>query len=331
MIDTDFLKALTEIPSVGTACQPIINLLHSRIGTTYPHRWVSDGYCLFQKRGATPNDLKVLYVAHLDEIGGCVYGKYSTGEGCITRTWGNVPSIFANATLQAFDYLAESANATFPVTGRVENVDGEDRMVLNGDGIRPYRTVFTFQQETTFQGDTISGKALDPRVTLYSVMEAALAMNSPEVGLLCVMAEECAMDVARKAVIYLQKTAPNLQLIINADVPWIENIGDGRLDLPAIRVFEGRNFIDPMVGIHAADVMERKGVEFHLSAARSGSQTLLFTPLAPTLSIALPSDGIHQPCYKMSLKGTQRCVTLLTALAEASLQNELIPTARNTK
>lgn len=329
MIDVAFLKELIEVPAVGTACQPIVNLLQGRIGAGYASRWVSDGYILFQKRGATPADLKVVYVAHLDEIGGCVYGKHLDGAGYITRCWGNQPSIFANAELQAFDYLAESANEAFPVSGRVENVDGEDRMILTGEGIRPYRTVFTFKQETTFEGDVIAGKALDPRVTLYAVLEAVSALNSPEVGLLCVMAEECAMDVARKAVVYLQENAPNLQLIVNADVPWIRNIGDGRLDTPAIRVFEGRNFIDPMVGIHASDVLERKGVEFHLSAARSGSQTLLFTPLAPTLSIALPSDGVHLPVVKMSLKGTERCISLLKAIGEASLNGELLPTARN--
>ena len=130
------------------------------------------------------------------------------------------------------------------------------------------------------------------------------------------------MDVARKGVAFLQRNAPDLQLIANADVPGINNLGEGRLDLPAIRIFEGRNFIDPSFGIRVADVMERKGVEFHLSAARSGSQTLLFTPLAPTLSIAVPSDGIHLPRYKMSVIGTQRCVTLLQSIGESALNGD---------
>ncbi len=134
-----------------------------------------------------------------------------------------------------------------------------------------------------------------------------------------VMAEECAMDVARKGVAFLQRHAPNLQLIANADVPWINNLGEGRLDLPAIRVFEGRNFIDPSFGIRVAETLQRQGVELHLSAAKSGSQTLLFTPLAPTLSIALPSEGVHLPRVQMSLQGTERCVALLKAIGENHL------------
>jgi hypothetical protein len=139
-----------------------------------------------------------------------------------------------------------------------------------------------------------------------------------------VMAEECAMDVARKGVAFLQRHSPNLQLIANADVPWIENIGEGRLDLPAIRVFEGRNFIDPSFGIHVADTLQAKGVELHLSAARSGSQTLLFTPLAPTLSVALPSDGVHLPRVKMSLRGAERCLALLKAIGEGGQNGEFL-------
>ena len=75
----------------------------------------------------------------------------------------------------------------------------------------------------------IEGKALDPRVTLYAVVEAVRALDSPHVGAMLVMAEECAMDVARKGVTFLQRHAPDLQMIANADVPGIQNIGDGQL------------------------------------------------------------------------------------------------------
>jgi len=339
VIDLEFLKTLTEVPSVGTACGPTIRLLTERFGEGFTRTVVSDGFCLFQPAGAGPDALRVVFVAHMDEIGGCVYGPRpeAQGGGYLTRVWGNRPGIFAYSSLQAFDYLAGSAEEAFPVRGelvrgprdRVMLVDGqlvpgsEDRLVLHNERIRPYRTAWTFKEETTFDGDVIEGKALDPRVTLYAVVEAVRALNNPAVGAMLVMAEECAMDVARKGVTFLQRHAPDLQLIANADVPWIENIGEGQLDLPAIRIFEGRNFIDPSFGIHVADVLAAQGVEFHLSAARSGSQTIFFTPLAPTLSIALPSDGVHLPRVKMSLRGTQRCLDLLTAIGTNALKGVL--------
>jgi putative aminopeptidase FrvX len=321
VIDLEFLKTLTEVPSVGTACGPTIRLLTERFGTDFTRTVVPDGFCLFQPAGATPDALRVIFVAHMDEIGGCVYGPRpeAQGGGYLARVWGNRPGIFAYSSLQAFDYLTESAEDAYPVRGELVRGAEENRLVLHGDRIRPYRTVWTFAEETTYDGDVIEGKALDPRVTLYAVVEAVRALNNPAIGAMLVMAEECAMDVARKGVAFLQRHAPNVQLIANADVPWIDNIGEGQLDLPAIRIFEGRNFIDPSFGIRVADTLAAQGVEFHLSAARSGSQTLLFTPLAPTLSIALPSDGVHLPRVKMSLHGTQRCLDLLTAIGTNAL------------
>ncbi len=326
MADTEFLKALTEVPSVGTACGPVLNLLTKRFGDGYQKTFAPDGFCLFQKQGGNPSDLRVVFIAHVDEVGGCVYGPHTGSvirgaghleqgtDGYVARVWGNTPDVFANAKLQAFDWLAEDGAEAFPVTSRVMTVDGEERLVVSGEKIRPYRTGFTFAQETTFSGDTLAGKAVDPRVTAYAVAQAVMEIDNPQVAALFVMAEECAMDVARKAVTFLDRNAPNLQLVVNADVPGVQNLGEGRLDLPAIRIFEGRNFIDPSFGIRTADKLHEQNIAFHLSAARSGSQTLLFTPLAPTLSIALPAEDIHLPQGRMSLTGTDRCVALLKAI-----------------
>jgi len=321
VIDLDFLKALTECPSVGTACGPALNLLAERFGASYTRTFVPDGFCLFQKAEAGPEALQAVLIAHVDEVGGCVYGPRPTG-GYNTRFWGNKVEVFTNTPLQAFDYLAQSAQETFPVRSEVVREGEEDRLALRGEAIRPYRTAWTFREETCFTGDIIEGKALDPRVTAYAVAEAVRALDTPAIGALFVLAEECAMDVARKAVTFLQRQAPALRLIVNADVPEVNNLGEGRLDLPAIRIFEGRNFIDPSFGIQVAEKLEAQGVALHLSAARSGSQTLLFSPLGPTLSLALPSKGIHQPRYTMSRIGVERCLTLLQAIGVGALNGE---------
>ncbi len=320
MLDIPFLKQLTEAPSVGTACGPVMSAVNQWLGAEYCSTLVRDGFCLYQKQGASPQQLQVVFVAHMDEIGGCVYAANPT-NGFATRVWGNRAAVFANTPLQAFDYLAQTSAEAYAVQGEVTAEEGEDRLTLFGNQVRPFRTVFTFHEETTVQGDVLEGKALDPRVTLYAVLEAVRTLDTPEVGAMLVMAEECAMDVARKGVHYLQKNAPNLALIANADVPWINNLAEGRLDMPAIRIFEGRNFIDPETGIRVADALQKEGVEFHLSAARSGSQTLLFTPLAPTLSIALPSQGVHLPRVQMSMKGLERCIALLQAIGDGALHH----------
>jgi putative aminopeptidase FrvX len=204
-------------------------------------------------------------------------------------------------------------------------VGDEYRLALRGEGIRPYRTVFTFSTESEADEQFIQAKAVDPRATAFCVAEAVRRIDNPAVGAVFVFAEECAMDVARKAVTFLDRRAPDLQLVVNADVPGVANLGDADLDMPAIRIFEGRNFIDPSFGIQVVDALRADDVRVHLSAARSGSQTLLFTPLAPTLSIALPGEDIHTARGRMSLLGIERCVDLMCAIAERQLRGTLTP------
>jgi len=313
MVSQELLTLATEVPSVGTACLPILNIFAEHLGPGFTCTYVPDGFCLFQKHGRDATQLKAVLVAHVDEIGGVTYGRTESG-GFLTRVWGADASLFNAARLQAYDYLDDGSTSAYPIESSVENIAGEDRLVVFGEKIKPYRTVFTFKTETEFDGEYIYAKAVDPRVTAYCVVEALKRLHSADVGVILVMAEECAMDVARKAVAYLSRYSPDLKLIINADVPLISNLGDGQLDIPVIRVFEGRNFIDPSYGIKVTDRMLAAGLVTHLSAARSGSQTLLFTPLAPTLSIALPGENIHTARGKMSLTGVARCVDLITAI-----------------
>lgn len=321
-LDKEFLGRLMEAPAVGTACGPVLSLLSERFGASYVQTLVPDGFCLFQKQGGTPEELEVVFIAHMDEIGGCVYGP-AEGGGFITRVWGNAPRLFAENALQAIDWLASRTDEAHPIQGRIEKYGDEESLLVEGDGIRPYRTVFTFQQPTLFEQEWVYGKAIDPRATLYAVVEAVRRLDSAHVGAMLVMAEECAMEVARKGAVFLQRHAPHLQLIVNADVPDIRNLVDGALDVPSLRYFEGRNFIDPSFGIRVAEQLERERTAFRVSGARSGSQTVLFTPLARTLSIALPMEGVHTPRGRAHLKGIERCEDLLCAVGEIALAKRL--------
>jgi putative aminopeptidase FrvX len=314
MLQKNLLKLATETVSVGTACLPILNIFAEQLGPGFSCTYVADGFCLFQKHGRDAAQLKAVLVAHVDEIGGITYGARPDGS-FNSRVWGAEPSLFAANTLQAFDYLADGSAETFPITSAVgAGDDGSPRLIVRGENIRPYRTAFTFKTETEFDDKYIYAKAVDPRVTAFAVVEALKRLDTAEVGVVLVMAEECSMDVARKAVAYLSRFSPDLKLVVNADVPLLANLGDSDLDLPAIRIFEGRNFIDPSFGIKVADRLSAKGVPLHLSAAKSGSQTLLFTPLAPTISVALPGEDIHTARGKISLLGLARCIDLLVAI-----------------
>ena len=63
-IDLDFLKAITEAPSIGTACGPVLRVIENRFGDAYGQHFVQDGFTLFQQGVIAPEKLEVLLVAH---------------------------------------------------------------------------------------------------------------------------------------------------------------------------------------------------------------------------------------------------------------------------
>jgi putative aminopeptidase FrvX len=318
-MDWPFLQQLSDALSVATACAPVMNLAAQWLGDGFERVSGVDSFALFHRRSVPIADLSCLFVAHVDEIGGCVLG--TDGSGWYrTRCWGCSPLLYARAPLQAMDYLAESAASAFPIESRLEVAGGEMHLRVRGADIRPYRTVWTFIEQSAIADGHVTGKALDPRATVFAVLSAVRDLNDPRVGVLLVMAEECFMDAARKAVVYLQRESPGLRLVVNADVPLVANLADAQLDLPAIRPYEGRNLVDPGFAIRMAERLAERGAAFHLSAARSGSQTPLFSPLAPTVSVALPGEAIHTARARMSLTGIERCAHLLKALACLALE-----------
>ncbi len=312
------LHRLSDAPSVGTACEPVMAMAAERLGDGFDRADGQDSFSLFTLRGASRADLQYVMVAHVDEIGGVALSEDRDGW-FRARCWGCSPMAFARSGLQAMDYLAASPDDAFPIEAAVELIGGELRLRVRGTGIRPYRTVFTFDTMSVIEQGHILGKALDPRATVFAVLSAFRALNDPRVGALLVMAEECFMDAARKAVVYLQRHAPNLRLIANADVPSAANLDGADLEVPAIRPFEGRNMVDPGFSIRMSEALAHQGIVHHLTGARSGSQTALFSPLAPTVSVALPGEGIHTERARMSLVGIERCADLLVALGSHAL------------
>jgi len=312
----DELKALAEAPGVATACGPVTTVLR-RLLTGWAFREVPDGFFLATPAGTGLGALRLLYVTHVDEVGGWVLfpdeeGRFGTG------LIGNRPEAFAGHALQAFRYDAQDAGETIPCIGEVVG----DRLVLRGvDGegappLQPLRMFWTFREELRVEGDCISGKALDPRVTVYCAVAAARRLARPDAGLLFCYAEECSRGPAEKAAEFCRRSLPALEVVVNADVPGLQNIAGVAPDEAAIRPLEGRGLIDPVFSLSLYERLRERGVEVQLAAAASSSETTTFVPLARAVSVALPSVGVHQARVDMSVRGMHRCIALLEAIGE---------------
>src|SRR5205823_7981358 len=129
---------------------------------------VTDGGLVARPRGTATADVRLLFVTHVDEVSGFVL--FPRGGGYGARLIGNRAEVFAGTPLQAFRYDAVTADAAVPCRGRVDEA-GE--LILEGEGLEPLSMLWTFCEPFRVEGDVISGKALDPRVTVYCAVEAA--------------------------------------------------------------------------------------------------------------------------------------------------------------
>src|SRR5438552_963692 len=92
-LDWDGLKLLSEVPSVATACGPIGACLR-RLLPGYEWTEVTDGGLVALPQGERAEAARLLFVTHVDEIGGFVLFPEEGGFG--TRLIGNKAEAFAN-------------------------------------------------------------------------------------------------------------------------------------------------------------------------------------------------------------------------------------------
>ncbi|MBN1412611.1 MAG: hypothetical protein JW969_17310 [Spirochaetales bacterium] len=319
MTDMDFLKQITEVPSVGTACLPIIRIIENRLFKTHSSRIVEDGFCLFIGKGSSLSRIKILIVCHLDEIGGYVTAHMG-GDKFGTEYWGNTADVFLNTRLAGFDYLSGDVKSVFPVSSIIENNGTRETLLITGKECRPFRTVWTFDEKTGIDSEWVEGKAIDPRATVYAAIQAACLLKEKTVGLLFVMAEECSVIPARKAAVFCQKHMKNLSVVINADVPDIGKMRGIETELPCIRLMEKGSFIDPFFGLSIADALTAKNLKFGLTYSMSASQTIHFSPVAKTVSIALPGYSTHRPRGRIRKQSIESCIELCAGIAEICLK-----------
>jgi putative aminopeptidase FrvX len=304
-----------SLPSVGTACARAAAFLRREL-QDWNVEEITDGGLFATAPGGTDADVRLLLVTHVDEIGGIVGREVSSGlHAC--KHWGAPPSIFGGA-LQGFWYDSDSAQEV--LCEGIEATSGDDpRLLIKGSNLTPWHTFFTFNSKAQIKDEVLHSKAIDPRATAWAALMAAKELSDPRVGLLFCYAEECSMTAAQKTAWVSAKRFPNLQFVVNADVPAptnIEGVGVGDV---ALRYLEGTRHIDPVFTLRTYEALVRQGSKVKLAAARTGSQTAYFVPYAQCLSVALPADSIHTSCARMPVKAVGDCAEVLVSICRILL------------
>lgn len=198
--------------------------------------------------------------------------------------------------------------------------DGEC-LILHGQGLEPFKTFFTFRTRCEVTEDTICGKALDPRAAVYCLMKTAQRLARQDFGLLFCYAEETGSIIStQKGVHFVTGHLPSLQTIINVDCPDLRSVAGVQFEEVALRLIEAGNLIDPIYTLDIRDRLARRGLSVPLAIGASASETGLFAPLVPTLSVILPIIGIHLHRGDVNQAAVERCLELLRALAEVTAE-----------
>ena len=261
-----------------------------------------DGYLFATPKGTSSDGIKLVYVTHLDEIGGMITSEIQKGV-YESKLFCSAESI-AHRQIVLYRYDATSEDDI--IIGETE-MDG-DKLMVRSEDISPHLYFFTYNEKTVIRGDTVTGKALDPRTAVYCLMLVAEKIERKDIGFLFAFSEEVGAYGARKAASHFQRTLPNLNAVINVDLPILGNVYGLELEDVGIRIIESdRVPIDPCSTLAVYEKLQAKEVEVKLVTARTGSQTSIFASSWLALSIAFPVRGGHTARGTISMKAVVLC------------------------
>lgn len=339
-IDIEALAPLCAAVGVATACGPVVAWLRQRLAGWQAHL-EDDGFLFVQPPGARRDQVRVLYVCHLDEVGGLV-GPPAEGGAHYAAPIGVGVRLLAASRLVAMDYLDATGETTRPCTASVRRGRGlraglwrrvgrihpslagrsGDALLLEGEALESLATVFTFAGSATLAGDTVVGKALDPRLAVYAVCEALLRDADPRVAGLFFLAEESSTCSARKAARFARESLPSLELLVSCDATEAGSVQPCRGDHPVLRICEKSDLMDPHLTLRTHRDLDRLGVAHDLVADAAASKTHWFSWTGPTLSLGIPCRGIHTPEARAAITAVTGMTDVLLALRDLRLSGD---------
>lgn len=308
-IDKTSLCELCDLVSIMTACGPAVKWVKEKLPLWHFNE-VEDGFLFgFTEEGKKEN-IKYLYVSHLDEIGGLVTEKNITGYK--TEVIGTMPEAFASRPLVSMDYLDRDGSTLSECKGHMEK--GE--LVIEGKKLEPFHSVFTFQEKASLKNGWIEGKAIDPRITVYSIVEAVRNLKRNDTAVMFVFAEECSRFTGQKGAQFCQKYLPGLSLVVNCDVPGKKNISEEDLTKCIIRHKERLTYIDPGFSLRIYEKLLGKNCSLTMANSITGSMTDLFLPYCHAISLAVMAEEAHVARTRASLSAIKDLIKILITIPE---------------
>lgn len=285
------------------------------------------------------SDYSVVVAAHMDEIGFMV--KHITDDGFLQLDalggWdprvlkaqrvtvltekGDLPGVIGSVPPHTLTEKQKAKEA------KVEDVyvdlglpsDAVDERVSVGD-------LVTTAQSTVELGDHVTGKALDNRVSVFAMLEAARRLDAPDVTVHFVAtvqeevglrgAEAIGVDLDPDLAIALDTTVAN-------DVPpfkppeYVTKLGDGA----GIKLKDSSVITNRKVHRRLRDVAEAEEIPFQLEILPAGGTDTgglqRTSGATPTGAISVPTRYLHTPTESVHQSDVVAAIDLLTAFLDS--------------
>ncbi|PSP76505.1 peptidase M42 [Halobacteriales archaeon QS_1_68_20] len=184
----------------------------------------------------------------------------------------------------------------------------------------------TMSQSTTQVGENVTGKALDDRICVFAMLEAAGRLSDPEVTVhfVATVQEEVGLRGAEAVGFDLD---PDLGIALDVtvanDIPefdeeeYVTELGDGA----AIKLKDGSVVTTPGVHRRMRDVAENEGIPFQLEVLPSGgTDTARFQRTAgarPVGALSIPTRYLHTVTESAHTDDIATAIDLLVAFLDS--------------
>ncbi|WP_267161214.1 M42 family metallopeptidase [Halovenus salina] len=284
-------------------------------------------------QGASDNS--VVVAAHMDEIGFMVRHVTDDGFVQVDSLGGWDPRVLKaqRVTIHTDDeditgLIGSLPPHTLDEEQRESTPDVEDIHIDTGlDGEEAAERIskgdlVTMEQSTERVGDTVTGKALDDRVCLFTMLEAARNIADPDVTIhfAATVQEEVGIRGAQALGVDLDPDlAIALDVTVANDVPGFEpsdhvtELGGGT----AVKLKDSSVIANPKVHQRLQSVADDEGIEFQLEVLPAGgTDTAGFQRAGgavPAGAISIPTRYLHTVTESAHVDDVAATIDLLTA------------------
>jgi endoglucanase len=341
--DTELLTELTETSGVPGYEDRIRTLVREHLDPEVDElRTDSMGNVVGTIEGET--ETEVVVAAHMDEIGFMV--RHVTEDGFVQVDalggWdarvlkaqrvtvhtddGDLTGLIGSPPPHTLDEAQLEADPEVEDVHIDLGLDGEtaQERVSRGD-------LVTLEQTTELVGDTVTGKALDDRICLFSIIEAARRVEDPEVTIhfAATVQEEVGIRGAQALGVDLDPDlAIALDVTVANDVPGFEpgdhvtELGEGT----AIKLKDSSVITSPKVNDRLEATAKAEDIDYQLEVLPAGGTDTAgfqrFGGATPVGAISIPTRYLHTVTESAHVEDVEATIDLLAAFLESESGGE---------